>query len=340
MAEFKPTPGQALAISDRGGEILVSAAAGSGKTRVLIERLMGYILDSERPAGVDSFLIITFTRAAAEQLRGKIGEHLSELAAGAEGEAAARLRRQRALLRRAQICTIDSFCVTLLRENAALLGLDPGFGLADEQRAAQLKSAALETVLEEAYERAEPGFIALADSVGAGRDDSRLERLVLSLHTKLLSHARPQQWAEEQKRNFDDLPEDAAETVWGRELVSGAAGELAYWRDVMRSLLDEVSSTPAAEKAYGASLWATVNSLDAALEASRSGWDALRAAFPIDFPRLKALKGEDELKELVKARRDACKKAAAKLQRDFAAGSEELLRDLRPRPGRWPRCST
>lgn len=111
MAEFKPTPGQALAISDRGGEILVSAAAGSGKTRVLIERLMGCILDAEHPSDVDSFLIITFTRAAAEQLRGKIGEHLSELAAGAEGETAARLRRQRALLRRAQICTIDSFCV-------------------------------------------------------------------------------------------------------------------------------------------------------------------------------------------------------------------------------------
>ena len=328
MAEFKPTPGQALAISDRGGEILVSAAAGSGKTRVLIERLMGCILDAEHPADVDSFLIITFTRAAAEQLRGKIGEHLSELAAGAEGETAARLRRQRALLRRAQICTIDSFCVSLLRENAALLGLDPGFGLADEQRAAQLKSAALEAVLEEAYERAEPGFIALADSVGAGRDDSRLERLVLSLHTKLLSHARPKQWAEGQKHAFGALPADAAETVWGRELVSGAAGELRYWRGVMRSLLDEVSSSPAAEKAYGASLWDTVSSLDAALEAAKRGWDALRSAFPINFPRLKALKGEDELKELVKARRDACKKAAAKLQRDFSAESSELLRDL------------
>ena len=84
MAEFTPTPGQALAISDRGGELLVSAAAGSGKTRVLIERLMGYILGENR-ADVDSFLIITFTRAAAEQLRGKIGEHISELAESATG---------------------------------------------------------------------------------------------------------------------------------------------------------------------------------------------------------------------------------------------------------------
>ena len=109
MAEFKPTPGQAAAISDSGGELLVSAAAGSGKTRVLIERLMSRVLDARQPAELDSFLIITFTRAAAEQLRGKIGEELSGRAERAGGREAALLRRQRALLRRAQICTIDSF---------------------------------------------------------------------------------------------------------------------------------------------------------------------------------------------------------------------------------------
>ena len=185
MAEFKPTPGQAAAISDRGGELLVSAAAGSGKTRVLVERLMGRILDAENPADVDRFLVITFTRAAAAELRGRIGEKLASLAASAPPAQAARLRRQTALLPRAGICTIDSFCVTLLRENAARCGLDPLFGLCDESRAAELKNAALAAVLEEAYERAEPGFIALAGSVGAGRDDKRLEALVLELHMKL-----------------------------------------------------------------------------------------------------------------------------------------------------------
>ena len=241
MAEFTPTAGQSLAIGDRGGELLVSAAAGSGKTRVLVERLMGYILDPERPADVDSFLIITFTRAAAEQLRSKIGEELSARAA-AGGEGAARLRRQNALLRRAQICTIDSFCVSLLRENAARLGLDPGFGLCDEQRAAEMKALALETVLEAAYERAEPGFMALADTVGAGRDDSRLQSLVLSLHGKLQSHARPERWVRKQQRDFDELPEDAADTIWGRELLGGAMEELAYWRREIDYLLDAVSA--------------------------------------------------------------------------------------------------
>ncbi len=328
MAEFKPTPSQALAIGDRGGELLVSAAAGSGKTKVLVERLMGYILDGERPADVDSFLVITFTRAAAEQLRAKISAELSERAAMG-GEDAARLRRQSALVRRAEICTIDSFCVSLLRENAARLGLDPGFGLCDEQRAEELKAAALETVLENAYEKADPGFLALADTVGAGRDDSRLEALVFSLHGKLQAHARPGQWAEEQRRGFDGLGSDAADTAWGRELLGGARDELKYWRREIDYILGEVSESAAAVKAYGASLEATLEAIDAAIAAADRGWDALCSALPIVFPGFKPLKGEAELKEIVKARRDECKKAMAKLQKDFSTPSEPLLADLR-----------
>ena len=325
MPEFTPTPGQALAIGDRGGELLVSAAAGSGKTRVLIERLMRHVLDEG--ADVDSFLIITFTRAAAEQLRGKIAEELSSREAVSRD--GARLRRQRALLRQAQICTIDSFCVSLLRENAALLGLEPGFGVCDEQRAAELKALALETVLERAYERAEPDFIALADSVGAGRDDARLEQLLLTLHGKLQAHSRPERWADAQKRDFDDLPADAAGTVWGAELIASAKAQLGYWAGVMRGLLEEACAAEAAKKAYGASLAETAERIEAAYKAADEGWDALRAAFPIEFPRLGALRGETELREYVKARRTACQAAMKKLARGFAAPSAELLRDVR-----------
>ena len=329
MAEFKPTPGQAAAISDSGGELLVSAAAGSGKTRVLIERLMSRVLDARQPAELDSFLIITFTRAAAEQLRGKIGEELSGRAERAGGREAALLRRQRALLRRAQICTIDSFCVTLLRENAARLGLDPLFGLCDEQRSATMKRAALESVLEAAYEAAEPGFIALADTVGAGRDDSRLEALVLSLHEKLQAHARPRRWAEAQMRDLDGLPADAAGTVWGRELIDGAVSELEYWRRETGYLLELISESPAAEKAYGESLEATMEGIDAALDAAKRGWDALCGALPVQFAKLRPLRGDDEIKAIVKSRRDECKKALQKLAKDFNTPSAPLLDDIR-----------
>ena len=328
MAEFKPTPGQAAAISDRGGELLVSAAAGSGKTRVLVERLMGRILDAENPADVDRFLVITFTRAAAAELRGRIGEKLASLAASAPPAQAARLRRQTALLPRAGICTIDSFCVTLLRENAARCGLDPLFGLCDESRAAELKNAALAAVLEEAYERAEPGFIALAGSVGAGRDDKRLEALVLELHMKLQSHARPEQWCERQKRAFDDLPEDAADTPWGRELMDEAAAVLGYWRREMEFVRGLVADDEKADKAYGPSLDATLDAMEAAREAMSEGWDAFMRALPIPFPAFRRLQGSDELKETVKARRDACKKAMLKLAGQFSSPSAELLRDV------------
>ena len=331
MPEFNPTPAQYLAIHDRGGELLVSAAAGSGKTRVLVERLMSYILDGENPADITDFLVITFTRAAAEQLRGRIGEELTKLERTSAEPG--RIRRQMALLRRAQICTIDSFCVSLLRENAALTGLDPDFALCDEQRASELKAAALETVLEEAYERSEPDFIALADSVGAGRDDSRLQELILELHEKLQSHSRPEQWAAEQRRDLSELPTDAADTVWGRELVDEAIGKLRYWLYAIKQLRDDISEDEDAERAYSASLEATADSLSAAIEAAAEGWDALRAALPIDFPRVGRFSGDAELKEYFNLRRDACKKAMTKLAKDFSALSCELLRDLRATSG-------
>ena len=111
-----------------------------------------------------------------------------------------RLRAQSALCSRAQIGTIHSFCSSLLREFSQAAGLDPDFKVMDEDRAAAMKRAALERTLELCYENSaeHPGFLALADTVGAGRDDSRLAALVLSLHSRMQCHARPACWAEEQ----------------------------------------------------------------------------------------------------------------------------------------------
>ena len=143
MPEFNPTPSQALAIESRGSAVLVSAGAGSGKTKVLTERLMDRLRDTENPADLDSFLIITFTRAAAGELRGRIMEELSAALAADPGNR--HLRRQSALCRRAQIGTIHSFCATLLREHCAEAGLAPDFAIIDDQRAEGLMAAALES---------------------------------------------------------------------------------------------------------------------------------------------------------------------------------------------------
>ncbi|HBD85930.1 MAG TPA: hypothetical protein DC001_00720, partial [Clostridiales bacterium] len=108
MAEFSPTASQREAIENRGGAVLVSAAAGSGKTRVLTERLMSRVTDPEAPADIDSFLVITYTRAAAAELKGRITDELADRIAA--DPSARHLRRQNALLQRAQIGTIHSFC--------------------------------------------------------------------------------------------------------------------------------------------------------------------------------------------------------------------------------------
>lgn len=330
MAEFMPTAAQSAAINDRGGALLVSAAAGSGKTRVLTERLMKYITDPDSPEDIDRFLIITFSRAAAAELRGRISDELA--ARAAENPADKRLRRQSALVQRAQIGTIHSFCASLLRENCHLLGLAPDFAVADEDRARALMRQSLERVMDEAYVNPDPEFLELADTVGAGRDDRRLSELVLKLHAGMQCHARPAEWASAQIEAISREHSDAGETVWGRELLGSASREALYWADGMDALVSAMAQ-PGNEKmmkAYGGSVGATADGLRALAAASELGWDAARAALPIEFPRFSPLKdaADPALAERVKSRRAACQKAAKKLAADFAEPSEKLLGDL------------
>ena len=216
MSDFSPTKQQQQAIDARGSAILVSAAAGSGKTRVLTQRLMAYL--TETPAkNIDSFLIITYTRAAAGELRARITEELSRAMAQRPDDPG--LRRQYALLGRAQIGTIHSFCMDLLRRHCMGLGLSPDFQVADETRAAAMKRAALTRTLEAAYERidTDDAFRLLVDTVGAGRDDARLEALILKLHEKMQSHPDPARWAEQQRSAlYAEGVTDAGDTVWGQ----------------------------------------------------------------------------------------------------------------------------
>ena len=166
MAELNFTPEQRAAIDTRGSTVLVSAAAGSGKTRVLTERLMAYLTDAENPADIDRFLVITYTRAAAAELRSRILDGIyARIASDPENR---RLRRQAALCARAEIGTIHSFCADFLRANCAALALAPDFQVADTERCIALRTTALEHTLERAYASmdTDDGFRLLADTVG------------------------------------------------------------------------------------------------------------------------------------------------------------------------------
>ena len=147
MAE-KLTPAQSRAVSDRGGKLLVSAAAGSGKTKVLVDRLMGYLTDPKDPANLDEFLIITYTQAAASELRAKIAGKLTErIASDPENK---HLQKQLQRLYLTEISTVHGFCGSILREYAYRLELDADFRVADEEQAGRLRDQVLKDLLENA----------------------------------------------------------------------------------------------------------------------------------------------------------------------------------------------
>ena len=332
MSDFTPTEAQRLAINEKGRSLLVSAGAGSGKTKVLTERLLSRICDADAPEDIDRFLIITYTKAAASELRSRISGEISErLSADPDNRA---LRRQSALCRKAQIGTIHSFCQSILREYCHAAGLTPDFRIIEEERAEALRARVLEKVVESRYEGmdSDPGFRLLTDTVGRGRDDRRLVSLVLKLHSKMQSHARPDKWAEAQvERLRMDGVTDAADTVWGAELLGSVKYQARYWTQKTDELLSIAEEDENVFRAYGSSLEKSLEALTAFTEALELGWDAAKNALPIEFPRLGALKSElqtDE-SEYIKSVRDLCKKAAKEFETVLYGSSSGLIREMR-----------
>lgn len=319
------TANQELAASSRGGARLVSAAAGSGKTRVLVERLMRYVEDG---ANIDEFLVITYTRAAAGELRSRILSELNGRIAATPADR--RLRRQAELCCRASIGTIDSLCGRFLRENAHRAGIAPDFRVLEADRAQLLRQGVLDRLLEDLYANLEsrPGLRALVDTVGAGRDDRRLAELVLRLHEAVQSHPDPLAWIGRCRQDMAvPATGDAGDTVWGRYLLDLYAGQADYWARRLEALLGDMAA-PGRETllaAYGGSLAATAEDLRAFRAAAGRGWDAASARCVLSFPRLRPYRGEDPLAGSVKAARKECQALGERLGQIFGAPSAPLL---------------
>lgn len=328
MAEFKPTKSQSDAIYTANRTVLVSAAAGSGKTKVLTERLLARITHETNPADVDSFLIITFTKAAAAELRSRIMDEIaSRLADDPENK---RLRRQSALCQRAQIGTIHSFCANLLRENCHAAGLSPEFKVIEEERSDAIKERVIEKVMESCYEHMDEDFRLLTDTVGRGRDDSRLAELVVNLHKKMQSHALPEEWARAQIQELSKNYSDAAETEWGKEIISSLKLKTDFWAQRMETLAAEAQAEEKIFAAYGASIAESAANLREFSKALDLGWDKARAFVPIKFPRLGSLRNspDPELSEYIKAVWNQCKDSVKRFAETMNADSEKLLADM------------
>ena len=216
----KLTPQQQLAVDNRGGTLLVSAAAGSGKTKVLVERLICYLTDSVNPANIDDFLIITYTKAAAAELRTKIAAKLSERIA--EDPENRHLQRQLQRLYLTKISTIHSFCSDIIREYAYMIDVSADFRVADENECQEMQIQIIERILEDAYAEAQPGssFYTFVDTQGFGRNDNQVSEIILKVYNSARCHLDPEEWLNWCLKGLDDSsltsPED---TLWGRYLI-------------------------------------------------------------------------------------------------------------------------
>ena len=194
MSEVKWTNRQLDVINTRNRNILVSAAAGSGKTAVLVERIIKMITDSEDDTDIDQLLVVTFTRAAAGEMKERIRERLEKMAE--DNPKDANLRKQLSLIHNASISTIDSFCATVVKENFDKIDLDPNFRIADNTEIEMLKADCVSDLLEEYYEKADEDFMILAKQYSSGKIMDNLGELILELYKKSTGSINPKKWLE------------------------------------------------------------------------------------------------------------------------------------------------
>ena len=325
----KWTDAQSSAINSRGGTLLVSAAAGSGKTAVLVERIVQRITDKQNPCDIDELLIVTFAKDAAAEMRERIYSRLREMLE--ENPNDTYLVRQQLILPRAKICTIDSFFGDVVRENASLLGVSADYKIVTGTQHDVYLSQAIRFALDEMYERMPEGFSELVELVSQGRDDSALEKTVLNIYNSINAYPFPQ-------RRLDYLLDmyasqaDAHQTPWGRVVISHCKNALKYYLYKYDALISRMREEMELFEGYCAFVTDERNRIDAlATLLDKMDWDdAVSALREFGFDRLPSAKGisTHPVKKLTTAVRKECKDTLGKLCSDFMfVSNEEFERD-------------
>ena len=246
---FKPTAEQARIINARNTSLLVSAAAGSGKTAVLVERIVSLVCDKENPVDIDRILVVTFTQAAAAEMKERVLKRIGEMLE--EDPDNEHLQRQQTLVHRALITTTDSFCLDVIRNHFQDIGLDPDFRVVDDGEAALIRADVLRDVLERAYEQRKPEFVKCVEAFCPGNDDSALEDIIMGLYRASDSYPWPDEFLLERKRDHDvSKPEDLNGTDIEAEVKHASYGFIEYALWYIESAIRICESSPIMEN-YG-----------------------------------------------------------------------------------------
>ncbi len=326
----KWTDDQLKAIEGRGGSLVVSAAAGSGKTAVLVERVIRRLTDTENRCPADRLVIVTFTRAAAAQMKERIEAALeSKIAETAD----AWLMQQQLLLQSAKICTVDSFCADIVRENFQETGISANFAVADSGELESYSEKALKNVLDEMYSTGGEGFTVLTDILSSGASDKGLEEAIKRIHTIVSSYPFPQDALDKLfEPYFDELPVE--QSCWGSFILEDAYVRLDYCLNLMKSaeaLLSDINADKATVDALSEMVLDEKQMYESlASLAKEKKWDELVCAVNTrKYCRFSGKRNLDAaLKADVKIRRDKAKKTADSVAEKFCCTSAEFAEDL------------
>lgn len=325
----KWTTDQQHAIECRKGSVLVSAAAGSGKTTVLVERVIRRQTDEDNPCSAEDLLIVTFTRAATAQMREKIGAAI--LKRLSEDPTDRHLRRQYMLLPFAKICTIDSFCNDLVRENFHALGISPDYSLLDNETAVIMKNDVCEAMLERAYEEDSDGsFSGLSDMISSGSSDEDFAKLIIKMYDISTAYPFPDLWLDSLIEEYSQP--DINKSCWGGIIKKYVCDMLDYCVSSSNDMMAAMESDSIVADAYGAAVQSDINMYAELREKVNRDWDeALEAFNTVKYMGLgRVPKGyESETKNAVMTARKKLKDLLKKVPNIMCVSSGEHSEDVR-----------
>lgn len=324
------TDNQRKAIFANDGSVLVSAAAGSGKTAVLVQKIIELITNSENPVDVDRLLVVTFTRAAASEMKERVMLAIDSLLE--ENPCDVNLLRQRQLIYKANISTIDSFCIDIAREYFYNLDIKQDFRIADNNELVVLENDAMEATLDYFYENGGDEFKNLVNSFSSPRDDKVLIDVISRVYVFLRSHPFPEKWLED-KLSMYNADGRVSDSVWGKEIIKYAVSAVEYCQKICLAGNITIQETDGLSSGSVPALFLDYKSfLDKlSVRLKEGSWDDISKLI-LNFTNGKLVfpkKFDDEvIKNQIKNCRDNIKSTIDSLKKLFAWNEQQCKEDI------------
>ena len=329
MSETRWTNEQLSAIETRNCNLLVAAAAGSGKTAVLVERIIRIITNDENPVDIDKLLVVTFTNAAASEMRERIAAAISR--ALDNNPTSKNLQKQLTLLNRANITTMHSFCLDVIKNNFHKIDLDPSFRIGDQTEGILIKEEVIEELFEEKYEEEDNEFTTIVEAFSTYKNDNNVKELILDMYNFTMSGPWPEKWLKESSESFNiNTLEELNNSKWVMVLKESIKVELKGYIKMFQKAIEIINETAGLEP-YLDTFSSELYLIEKSYESINFGLNEIYTALcSISFGRLKSIKKDKILDEnaqnIVKSIRDDIKKKISDLiNNTFSVTPEEML---------------